>query len=192
MVITFIGMPGCGKSCMGRAIAGKLRMKLIDSDKLIEKRCGKKLQELIDERGIEEFRRIEEETLLSLHGDNLIISTGGSAVYSDAGMRHLKTLGKVFYLFCSCETVEKRIGDFSKRGIVLKPGQTIADLYNERAPLYKKYADVTILCDGDAYPQYQSSVIRAIKRFRPKDNNYTAKTSAISPDTENTHCNSQE
>jgi shikimate kinase len=107
--------------------------------------------------------------LLSITGDNLIISTGGSAVYSDAGMRHLKEIGKVFYLFCSCDTVKRRIGDFSKRGVVLKPGQTIADLYNERAPLYKKYADVTILCDGDAYPQYQSAVIRAARRFKPKD-----------------------
>ena len=171
MVITFIGMPGSGKSCMGRAMAGKLKMKLIDSDKLIEKRHGKKLQELIDELGIEEFRRIEQETLLSIEGDNLIISTGGSAVYSEAGMMHLKNLGKVFYLFCSYDTVRERIGDFSKRGIVLKPGQTIKDLYNERAPLYKKYADVTILCDGNAYPQYQSAVLRAAKRFKAKDKN---------------------
>lgn len=169
MVITFIGMPGCGKSCMGRAMAGKLKMKLIDSDKLIEKRYGKKLQELIDELGVDEFRRIEQETLLSIEGDNLIISTGGSAVYSDAGMMHLKKLGKIFYLFCSYETVKERIGDFSKRGIVLKPGQTIKDLFDERAPLYKKYADVTILCDGSAFPQYQSAVIRAAKRFKAKE-----------------------
>ena len=169
MVITFIGMPGCGKSCMGRAMAGKLKMKLIDSDKLIEKRYGKKLQELIDELGVDEFRRIEQETLLSIEGDNLIISTGGSAVYSDAGMMHLKKLGKIFYLFCSYETVKERIGDFSKRGIVLKPGQTIKDLFDGRAPLYKKYADVTILCDGSAFPQYQSAVIRAAKRFKAKE-----------------------
>ena len=165
MVITIIGMPGCGKSCMGRAIAGKLKMKLVDSDKLIEKEYGKKLQELIDELGTDEFRKIEEEALLSIEGDNLIVSTGGSAVYSDAGMRHLKELGKVFYLFCSADTIVQRVGDFSKRGIVLNPGQTIKDLFNERAPLYKKYADVTILCDGNAYPQYQSAVIRAVKRF---------------------------
>ena len=165
MVITIIGMPGCGKSCMGRAIAGKLKMKLVDSDKLIEKKYRKKLQELIDELGTDEFRKIEEEALLSIEGDNLIVSTGGSAVYSDAGMRHLKELGKVFYLFCSADTIVQRVGDFSKRGIVLKPGQTIKDLFNERAPLYKKYADVTILCDGNAYPQYQSAVIRAVKRF---------------------------
>ena len=169
MVITFIGMPGCGKSCMGRAVAGKLKMKLIDSDKLIERRYGKKLQELIDELGVEEFRRIEEETLLSIEGDNLIISTGGSAIYSDAGMKHMRELGKVFYLFCSYDTIKERIGDFSKRGIVLKPGQTIRDLYDERAPLYKKYADVTILCDGNAYTQYQGAVIRAAKRYRDND-----------------------
>ena len=175
MVITFIGMPGCGKSCMGRAIAGKLKMKLIDADKLIEKRQGKKLQELIDELGIEKFRKIEEETLLSITGDNLIISTGGSAVYSDAGMMHLKSLGKVFYLFCGYDTILERIGDFSKRGIVLKQGQTIKDLFDERAPLYKKYADVTILCDGNAYPQYQSAVIRAAKRFGAKTENSVKK-----------------
>lgn len=165
MVITFVGMPGCGKSCMGRAMSGKLKMKLIDSDKLIEKRYGKKLQELIDELGVVEFRRIEEEVLMSIEGDNMIISTGGSAIYSDAGMKHLKELGKVFYLFCSYETMRERLGDFSKRGIVLKPGQTMKDLYDERAPLYKKYADVTILCDGNAYPQYQGAVLRAAKRF---------------------------
>ena len=170
MVITFVGMPGCGKSCMGRAMAGKLKMKLIDSDRLIEKRYGKKLQELIDELGVEEFRRIEEQTLLSIEGDNLIISTGGSAIYSDAGMRHMKELGKVFYLFCSFESIKERIGDFSKRGIVLKPGQTIKDLFEERAPLYKKYADVTILCDGNAYSQYQSAVIRAAKRYKASEN----------------------
>ena len=169
MVITLIGMPGCGKSCMGRALAGKLKMKLIDSDKLIERKYGKKLQEIIDEIGVDAFRKIEEETLLSLEGENLIISTGGSAVYSEAGMKHLKEIGKVFYLFCSYETVKERVGDFSRRGVVLKPGQTLLDLYNERVPLYRQYADVTILCDGNAFPQYQSATIRAICRY--KNNN---------------------
>ena len=165
MVITIIGMPGCGKSCMGRAIAGKLKMKLLDSDRLIEKRTGKKLQELIDELGTDEFRRIEEEALLSIEGDNLIVSTGGSAVYSDAGMQHLKKLGKVFYLFCSADTIVQRVGDFSKRGIILKPGQTIKDLFDERAPLYKKYADVTINCDGSDYPKYRAELLKIIESY---------------------------
>ncbi len=165
MVIVLIGMPACGKSCMGRALSGKLKMKLIDTDKLIMKRKGKKLQELIDELGVDAFRKIEEEILLSIEGDNLIISTGGSAVYSEAGMKHLKSLGKIFYLYCSFETVKERLGDFSKRGVVLREGQTLLDLYNERIPLYKRYADVTILCDGNSYAQYQGSAIRAAKRF---------------------------
>ena len=170
MVITLIGMPGCGKSCMGRALAGKLKMKLVDSDKLIERRYEKKLQVLIDELGVEAFRKIEEETISSIEGENLIVSTGGSAVYSDAAMQHLKKLGKVIYLYCSFDIVKERLGDFSKRGVVLKPGQTLMDLYNERVPLYRKYADITILCDGNAFPQYQQSAIRAISRYRnPSD-----------------------
>ncbi len=177
MVIVLIGMPGCGKSCMGRALAGKLKMKLVDTDKLIIQRYGKKLQEIIDESGLDEFRRIEEETLLSIEGDNLIISTGGSAVYSEAAMRHLKSIGKIFYLYCSFETIKERVGDFSKRGIVLNPGQTLMDLYNERAPLYRKYADITILCDGNSYSQYQGAAIRAAKRYMApkKDNKFYKK-----------------
>lgn len=166
MVITLIGMPGCGKSCMGRALAGKLKMKLVDSDRLIEKRYGKKLQLLIDELGLEAFRKIEEETIASIQGENLIVSTGGSAVYSDVAMQHMKKMGKVIYLYCSLGVVKERLGDFSKRGVVLKPGQTLEDLYNERVPLYRKYADITILCDGNAFPQYQQSAIRAINRYR--------------------------
>ncbi len=165
MVIVLIGMPACGKSCMGRALCSKLKMKLIDTDKLIIKKYGKKLQELIDELGIEEFRRIEEETLMSIDGDNLIISTGGSAVYSDPAMMHLKKIGKIFYLYCSFETIKERLGDFSNRGVVLKDGQTLQDLYMERTPLYKKYADVTLLCDGNAFPQYQNDAVRAARRF---------------------------
>lgn len=166
MVITLIGMPGCGKSCMGRALAGKLKMKLVDTDKLIEKKYEKKLQVLIDELGVEAFRKIEEETIASIQGENLIVSTGGSAVYSDKAMQHMKSIGKVIYLYCSFDTVKERLGDFSKRGVVLKPGQTLMDLYNERIPLYRKYADITVLCDGNAFPQYQSAVMRAINRYR--------------------------
>lgn len=172
MIITLIGMPGCGKSCMGRALAGKLKMKHIDSDRLIEKKYDKKLQVLIDELGVDAFRKIEEEVISSIHGDNLIVSTGGSAVYSDVAMNHLKSLGKVLYLYCSFETVKERLGDFSKRGVVLKEGQTLLDLYNERVPLYRKYADITILCDGNAFPQYQSAAIRSINRYRNVNADY--------------------
>ena len=163
MIYTLIGMPGSGKSCMSRAVSGKLNMKALDADKVIERRMGKKLNEIIEEFGIDEFRKIEEETLLSINQNNIILATGGSAVYYERAMQHLKKSGKIIYLYVSFETMLKRLGDYSKRGIVMRPGQTIKELYEERAALYKKYADVTINCDGTAYSYYRAQVIKAIQ-----------------------------
>ena len=165
MIFTLIGMPGSGKTCMGKALAAKTKIKLVDSDKLIEKRMGKKLQDLIDELGVVKFRQIEEETLLSIDPDcDIILSTGGSAVYSSAAMEYLKTKGKIIYLYCSYKTIEGRLGDFSKRGIVFKPGQDLYGLYLERVPIYEKYADITVNCDGNAYPRYQANAIKEINK----------------------------
>ncbi len=172
MVITVIGMPGCGKSCLGRAIAGKLKMKQVDTDKLIERRYGKSLATLIQEFGCDGFRKIEEETLLSIfnkEGENLLLSTGGSAIYSEAGIKHLKSLGKLVYLYCSYPTIEARLGDFSKRGIVLRPGQSLRSLYDERCPLYEKYADIKVNCDGTFYSKYQRDAIKAISELLLRD-----------------------
>ena len=163
MVFTLIGMPGCGKSCMGRSISKKLHMKNIDGDKVIEKTYGKKLHEIMEESGAEEFMRIEESALLSIDADNFILSTGGSAVYYPSVMEHYKARGKIIYLYCSFDVIEKRLGDFSKRGVVLKPGQTLKDLYEERCALYKKYADIVVDCSGEAYVKYQWRVINSIK-----------------------------
>ena len=168
MVITLIGMPGSGKSCLGRQIASKLKCKQVDADHLIEKKYGTTLAELIDRLGTDGFRRVEEEILLSVYnkeGENLLLSTGGSAVYSEKGMEYLKSMGKIVYLYCSYETIKKRLGDFSKRGIVLRPDQTLRSLYNERTPLYEKYADITINCDGTYYSKYQKDAIEAISKL---------------------------
>ncbi len=165
MTVTLIGMPGAGKTCMGKALSRKLKMKVIDGDKLIERRIGKKLHAIISEEGLDVFKRIEEETLLSIDEDNIIISPGGSAVYYDSAMCHFKKKGIVVYLYVSPETITKRLGDFSKRGIVLKDGQTINDLYNERAPLMEKYADITINCDGNSYTKYQNELINEVKKY---------------------------
>lgn len=167
MIFTLIGMPGSGKSCMGRAVSSKMKLQLIDTDKMIEKRCGKKLQDIIDEQGVEEFRRIEEEVLLSiepLSEGHAILSTGGSAVYSKRGMEHLRSLGKVIYLYCSAKTIIDRIDNFADRGIVLKPGQDLNGLFDERTPLYESFADITVSCDGKAYPRYQRTLISEIQK----------------------------
>ena len=165
MKITLIGMPAVGKSCMGRYLSRKLNMKLIDGDRLIEKKTGRALQEIIDTDGLEAFKRIEEEILLSIDSDDVILTPGGSAVYYDSVMKHFKKDGIIVYLYASVDTIIERLGDFSNRGVALKPGQTIEDLYNERAPLLEKYADVRINCDGKAFSKYQADVYCAVKKF---------------------------
>lgn len=167
MIFTLIGMPGAGKSCMGRSVSGKLKLPLIDSDKLIEKRYGKRLQEILSELGVDRFRKLEEEVLLELRAtdEHMILSTGGSAVYSNAAMAHLRKQGKVIYLYCSYNTMVERIKNPDDRGIVLREGQTLEDLYLERVPLYKAAADITVSCDGKAYPRYQRELMSVIEKY---------------------------
>lgn len=165
MIFTLIGMPGSGKSCMGKAVASKLKIRNIDSDTLIEKNEGKKLWQIMEEIGTEGFKKLEEQTLLNFDVDNCILSTGGSAVYYDAAMKHLKSLGKVIYLKVDLHVIKERLGDFSKRGIVLKPGQTIDDLYNERCALYEKYADIVVNCSGKAFARYHANLISEITKY---------------------------
>lgn len=169
MTITLIGMPGAGKTCMGKALSRKLGMKVIDGDRLIEQRTGKKLHEIISECGLDGFKKIEEQTLLSISEDNVIISPGGSAIYYDNVMQHFKRNGIVIYIYVSPQNLLLRLGDFSKRGIVLKEGQTIEDLYNERAPLLEKYADVKLNCDGSSYPLYQKEAMKQIRKYMQKN-----------------------
>lgn len=165
---TFIGMPGVGKSCMARAVAAKLHFRALDGDRLISERVGMPLWKIIEERGTDGFRRLEEETLLTVTGDRLLLATGGSAVYYPRVMEHCRSRGRIIYLSASLPTLLHRLGDFSKRGIVLREGQTIAELYEERTALYERYADVTVSCDGNAYPHYQAEVIRYITACEDK------------------------
>ena len=153
---------------MGRAISKKLGMTAIDADKLIEEKTGKELHEIIREMGLDEFKRIEESVLLTIDGDDLLVATGGSAVYYESAMNRFKSIGKIIYLYVSFETMKKRIGDFSQRGIAMRPDQTIKDVYDEREALYRKYADVTINCDGTDYYEYRRKVAEAIKSFKEK------------------------
>jgi len=162
MTITLIGMPAVGKSCMGRTIAKRFGMKLVDGDKVIEKTDGRRLQQIMDEEGLEGFKRIEEETILSIDEDNILLAPGGSAIYYPRCIEHFKKLGKIIYLHCSYDVIVKRLGDYSKRGVVLRPDQTLFDLYRERCALYEKYADIIIDCSGNDYATYQKRAYYAI------------------------------
>ena len=165
MTITLIGMPAVGKSCMGRALAKKFNMKLVDGDKVIEKTEGRKLQQIMDEDGLEGFKAIEERTLLTICEDDIIFTPGGSAVYYPAVMDKFKKDGIVVYLYASAEVISNRLVDFSKRGVVLKKGMTMQDLYNERAPLFEKYADIIVDCNGTNFGKYKFDAINKIQKY---------------------------
>lgn len=144
MSVILIGMPSSGKSTLGVLLAKTLGMKFIDSDLLIQQREERLLHELISEHGIEEFLKIENAVNSEINVENAVIATGGSVVYCDDAMQNLKKLGKVVYLKISYEEMLSRLGDYSHRGVVLKTGSTLADMYAERVPLYEKYADITV------------------------------------------------
>ena len=145
--IILIGMPGCGKSTVGVVLAKALGMDFIDSDLVIQKETGAKLATLIEQHGDAGFRDIENRINAALDAENSVIATGGSVVYGEDAMRHLKAIGTVVYLKLSYEAIEDRLGDLHARGVTIQPGWTLRDLYNERVPLYKKWADVTVDCE---------------------------------------------
>lgn len=146
--IVLIGMPGCGKSTVGVVLAKALGYHFIDSDLLIQGKEHRLLSEIIEEDGLENFNRIEEEVNLSIEAEKTVIATGGSVIYGEAAMEHLCRIGTVVYLKLSLEAVTERLGDLTERGVVLRPGQTLEDLYIERVPLYEKYAHVVIDEEG--------------------------------------------
>lgn len=150
---------------MGKFLAKKLHIKHIDGDKLITNITGKKLQQIIDEKGIDGFKQIEREVLLSINEKNAIITPGGSAIYYDDVMAHFKSLGKVIYLYAGIPVITERLGDFSKRGVVLQNGKTIKDMFDERIPLLEKHADIKINCNGTNFVRYQHATLRKIEEI---------------------------
>lgn len=143
MNIILIGMPGSGKSTVGVQLAKTLGLDFIDTDILIQTQEGRQLQDIQDNDGHVALRSIEEQVILGLQADNVLISTGGSAVYSDKAMQHLKKMGTVIFLDVSVQELEKRISGQGPRGIACSEGQTFNDIYEERMPLYRRYADIT-------------------------------------------------
>ena len=148
MNIVLIGMPGCGKSTVGVVLAKNLAMDFIDSDLLIQRQEGMRLSDIIERCGDDGFREIENRVNSGIQAERSVIATGGSVVYGEEAMAHLKAIGRVIYLRLSYEQIEERLGNLHARGVSIKPGQTLRDLYEERCPLYERWADMVVDCGG--------------------------------------------
>ena len=162
--VILIGMPACGKSITGVVLAKTMRKSFIDTDLLIQEKEERPLQDIINESGNDYFRKVEEEVLCSVETTNSVISTGGSAIYYDSAMKHLKEQGTVVYLKVALETIEARLDNIKTRGVTMEKGATIASLYEEQIPLYEKYADVIIEADGYEVEDNVEAIIKAVSK----------------------------
>ena len=142
--IVLIGMPGVGKSTIGVVLAKLLGYQFVDADLVIQEKEGKLLREIIEEVGAEGFIQVENRINSQIEAEHSIIATGGSVVYGEEAMAHLKEIGTVLYLKLPYDELDRRLHDIKGRGVVLKEGQMLRDLYEERVPLYEKYADITV------------------------------------------------
>lgn len=155
-----IGMPGAGKSTVGVVLAKHLGYGFLDSDLHIQEKEGKLLYEIMEQRGIEGFLRLEDETNASIEADRTVIATGGSAVYGKRAMEHFASIGTVIYLSLPYEELEERLGDLNKRGVALKQGQTLGELMEERKPLYEKYGEIVIDCSKKQIREIVAEIVQ--------------------------------
>ena len=160
--IVLIGMPGVGKSTVGVLLAKALSRDFIDTDVVIQSREGRRLQGILDARGAAGFCEIEERHVLSLRPRAAVIATGGSVVYSDRAMRHLKRAGVIVHLDLDLAGIEARLRDLDSRGVIMPAGQTLRSLYEERLPLYRRYADITVDCARRTHEQVVDAIRRAL------------------------------
>lgn len=157
--IILIGMPGVGKSTIGVVLAKVLGYQFVDADLLIQEAEGKLLSELIEENGTDGFIEIENRVNSQIQTHRSVIATGGSVIYGKEAMEHLKAIGTVVYLKQNLRVLQRRLRNLKGRGVVLKEGQTLADLYKERTVLYEKYADITV----DQYKQKIQQTLKAVQ-----------------------------
>jgi len=160
--LILIGMPGAGKSTIGVLLAKRLGVAFLDTDILMQTGEGCYLQETIAEHGINGFRSIEESYLLNVPPDCGVVATGGSAVYSEKAMAHLRSLGPAVYLMIGLEALKERLGNLDERGVLRMPGQTIDMLYEERRALYERFADITVSTEGVTPDQVVTEVLQRL------------------------------
>lgn len=163
--IVLIGMPGAGKSTLGIVLAKIMNYDFLDADLVIQQQCDRTLQRLIDSCGPEGFIEVENQVLSGIECEGTILATGGSAVYSDEAMAHLSDIGTVVYLQIGFDALAERLSDFSERGVVMRSGMgmSLRDLYDERRPLYERFAEVTVDVDGLTITEAAQKVAAAIE-----------------------------
>lgn len=159
--IVLIGMPGAGKSTVGVVLAKCLGYRFVDSDLVIQEKEGKLLHEIMEERGTDGFLALENEINASLEAERSVIATGGSVIYGKEAMEHLGRIGTLVYLKLSCPTVEERLGDLGERGVAVREGQTLKELYEERIPYYEKYAQIVMDCENKMIKDIVAEIILA-------------------------------
>lgn len=161
--IVLIGMPGSGKSTVGVILAKVLGYKFIDSDLLIQDQEKSLLKDIIEKKGLEGFIEIENQVNADIKTEKTVIATGGSVIYSKEAMAHLSEIGQIIYIQLSLDNLKKRLGDMEQRGVVLKDGQDLKDLYGERCPLYEKHADLIVNSNEKTVEDLLNSIVKGIK-----------------------------
>lgn len=160
--LILVGMPGSGKSTLSQLVAERLGWQVVDTDALIERRFGAPLQQLLDRAGYLGLRQMESEVIRDLACQHCVIATGGSVVYSEAGMQHLQQLGTIVYLAVSEAEIRRRITNWDSRGIAAPPGTSLHDLYAERVPLYERYAHRTVHAGGSDMAAIAQAIVECL------------------------------
>lgn len=161
--VILVGMPGCGKSTIGILAAKVLCLSFLDTDILLQQNARRSLQDIINGDGLEAFRRLERDLLSSISVEHTLVATGGSAVYYEDAMEHLRSIGKVVYLRSSLQRIKEHLRDYSQRGIVMPLGMTIDDLFRERVPLYERYAHLTVDVDEGRITDNMHALVEAVR-----------------------------
>lgn len=161
--VVLIGMPGCGKSTVGVILAKVLGFHFIDSDLLIQEQEKCLLKDIIERKGLESMIAIEEQVNRDIRTQNGVIATGGSVIYGASAMEHLREIGVVVYIRLSYETIEDRLDNIRQRGVVFKEGQTLQSLYEERCPLYEKYAHVIVDAEGLGMEELMERIMKEVE-----------------------------
>lgn len=162
--VVLIGMPGAGKSTIGVILAKVLGYQFMDSDLLIQEQEKSLLKDIIKKKGLDGFIAIENQVNRDIQAENTVIATGGSVIYGNEAMEHLRDIGIVVYIQLSYEAIEKRLGNIKQRGVVLREGQTLLSLYNERCPLYEKYAHIIVNGEGMDVEVLMEKILQEVKK----------------------------